>query len=160
MLNGIYKIQHERRGKILSEIVLKNIIPDVGANAFLDVVFNGATRPAFFIGLINAPISSGSIVVADTMGSHPAWTENIDYSESTRRAWVAADIGAGAWGNSFAATPAIFSVTGTASINGFFLASDSVKSGIAGILLSAVRTLPVIAALTGDTIRAQYTITQ
>lgn len=159
MLNGIYKIRHERRGKILSEIVFKNLIPDVGANAFLNTVFNGATRPAFFVGLINAPISAGSIVVADTMASHPAWTENIDYSESTRPAWIAADVGLGAWGNSFGATPIIFSVTGTASINGFFMASDSAKSGTTGILLSAVRTLPVIAALTGDTIRVAYSIT-
>lgn len=156
-MNGVYKIQHIRAGKILSERVEKNLIPDIGANAFLDVVFNSAAKYSFFISLINAPITASSILATDTMAAHPGWTENPDYTEATRRAWIAARVIIGTYSN--VAAVAVFNFAVPCSINGFFMASENVKSGTAGVLLSALRTLPVIAILAGDSIRVTYSVT-
>jgi hypothetical protein len=111
-----------------------NIVFDAAIGDILEVYFrDGIKKPQWFIGLINSP---GQLLASDTMASHPGWTENVNYTNPTRRA---AQFGAvsGKQINT-SANKAVFTMTGLGgNIYGTFLCSDSTKLGNLGVLYAA-----------------------
>jgi hypothetical protein len=88
------------------------------------------------------------------MSSHAGWTENQNYSQSTR---VAPSFAAAASGSKATSAVAVFSINAnTQSIDGVFLNSVSTKGGTSGTLYS-VGTFTAKALNNSDTLNVSYT---
>ncbi|MES2048877.1 MAG: hypothetical protein V4447_10780 [Pseudomonadota bacterium] len=116
-----------------------NLVVTQGKNDLLDKYFAGsAYTAAFFLGLISST-SYSAIVAADTMASHAGWLEagganTPTYAASTRPsvAWAAASAG------TKAISPGIvFTFSGSGTVKGGFLTTNSTKDGTTGTLYSA-----------------------
>lgn len=131
-----------------------NIVTNVGLDHILDVTLAAATQVStWYVGLKNA----GAVAAADTMASHAGWTENANYSEGTRQAYVEAAASSQSTTNS--ANKASFSIdTDSQTIAGAFLVSDSTKSGTSGTLLCVADFGSSKSADDGDTLDVTYTI--
>jgi hypothetical protein len=113
----------------------------------------------WFVGLYGAA-GSNDPTANDTAASHPGFTEIVPYSNATR---PAATFGTATTADpsvqTNSASPASFTINGTATVGGAFLISDSTKSGSAGVLFSASDfTSPgdrVVAS--GDVLNVTYT---
>jgi hypothetical protein len=122
--------------------------------------FSGSGYTAtWFIGLYGAAASNNP-AASDTASSHAGWTEVTAYSNATR---PAATFGTATTADpsviSNSASPASFSINGTATVGGAFLISNSTKGGTTGTLFSAAdfqspgdRTVA-----NGDTLNVTYT---
>lgn len=131
-----------------------NLVTNVGLNHILDVILHGSSQVStWYVGLKN----TGAPAAADTLASHSGWTENENYSEATRPAYVEAAASSQSITNS--ASPAEFSINADSqTIAGAFLASDSTKGGTTGTLLCAVNFSSARSADNGDTLQVTYTI--
>lgn len=97
----------------------------------LNVAFNGGTqKTSWFLGLID---NSGfsALATGDTMASHAGWTENVSYTSGTRPQWTPLTVAGSSVVNS---SVVAFTMTGSVTIKGIFLCSDSTLSGTTGIL--------------------------
>ncbi len=129
---GKYRVERFIGSERIDAFDLTNAISDAGINYILSSAALGASQlSSWFIGLIN---STGftAVSTADTLASHAGWVELTAYSESARVQW-SPSLGAKVLANATAAT-ITFNAAGT--VQGFFVASDSTKSGTAGTLLS------------------------
>lgn len=135
-----------------------NVVTTVGKTDLVDKYFKGATyTAAWFVGLIDA---SGYTAVAagDTAASHAGWTEtHTTYSQGTRPALTFGTASAGSVNNS--ASAAAFSMTGTVTVKGAFVISNSTKGGTTGILYSAGAFGADRAVVNGDSLNVTITLT-
>ena len=140
-----------------------NLVVNQGITNMNSVYFaSGAQTTTWYLGLVTGPGSGTTFSAADTLASHGAtgsggWTENTDYTPSGRKAVT---FGAATSANpsviSNSAAPTSFSMNGTATIAGAFLAS--VSSGTSGILFSAGDfTGGDKSVASGDTLNVTYT---
>lgn len=132
VLIGMFLAQiHNADGTLASEeLIALNGDTTVGNNNMLEVYFNSGTQiTAWYIGLI-ANGSFSALSAADTMSSHAGWLEDVNYSQSTRVAWVPNAASAGV----MTGASLSFSINATATIKGAFLTSGSAKSGTTGTL--------------------------
>ena len=126
-----------------------------GINKTLDVAYDGAAQPTWYVGLID---DSGFTVIssADTAASHAGWTENQDYTAGTRPAWGPDAASGGSITNG---TLVDFAMNATADIRGYFVISDNVKGGTSGTILLAKQFDEGVQSVTsGDTIRVTVTV--
>lgn len=106
-----------------------NLVTTVGLNKYLDAALKtGLASPAWYVGLKGA----GTVNAADTLASHAGWSEVNPYS-GDRPAFTPGAIAAGSVDNS--ASKASYSITGSATVAGAFLADAA--NGTAGTLLGA-----------------------
>mgnify|MGYP003659687430 FL=1 len=132
----------------------KNLVTTVGLNHVLSSTLDAATQiTAWYVGLKGA----GAAAAADTMASHAAWTEVVDYSQSVRQTLTLGTAAAGSIDNS--ASKATYSINGTATVAGAFINSDSAKSGTAGTLYGVVDFGSSRAVISGDTLEVTVTLT-
>ena len=90
------------------------------------------------------------------MASHAGWNEFTTYSQVTRVEWSE---GATANRTIASSAPADFSITGSGTIRGGFLVSNSAKSGTEGVLWSTgVFSNPPTVA-NGETLKITYSLT-
>ena len=153
---GIWSFKHIRDGVVLDEWTEHNLIVNAGLNYTRDVTLRAQTRiDAWYVGLAS---SSPTIAAADTMASHGGWTEIVAYSNATRPAYSA---GAGTTGQvTNSGGVASFSINGSATVGGAFLASTNDKSGTTGTLFSAVAfTGGNRSVVNGDTLEVTYNVT-
>ena len=117
-------------GRLLEVRLAKNGLTVPALNNVLEVYCRQQANSTWKIGLID-DASFTELAADDTMGSHPGWIENVDYSEGTRPLW-----GPGAASGQVSINPfgVRFTMTATKTINGLFLSSDAAKSGVAGLL--------------------------
>jgi len=119
----------------------------------------------WYIGLYGAG-ATNSPNATDTMSSHGAqgaggWTEITPYSNATRPACTFA---AATLANPSVATntasPAAFTINGTATVGGAFLVSNNTKGGSTGTLFSAADFAAPgdRSVVSGDTINLTYTL--
>jgi hypothetical protein len=138
-----------------------NIVVSVGAQFMNQRFFAGSSYTAtWYIGLINGA-TAPSYNSADTMSSHAGWTEVTNYSNATRPAC--------SFGTATTASPsvisnsgsvAVFNMSGTATVAGAFLVSDSTKSGTTGTLFSEANFTGGNRSVgSGDTLQVTYTFT-
>lgn len=141
-------------GKIGDVVKFKNAITDEGLNNLLDEYFDSATQTtSWYLGLINNA-SFSALAAGDTMASHAGWLEAASYS-GTRAAWGVGSAAARAITN---ATPASFSITGTMTLKGAFLTSNSTISGTTGILFSTGTFSSTYPVANTDTFKLIYTV--
>jgi hypothetical protein len=159
---GVYTLQcFDKDGLLKWEASTHNLVVNVGLQDMNTQYFKGSTyTAAWYIGLVTGPGSGTTFAAGDTMSSHAGWTENTGYSNATRPAatfGTATTADPSVIDNS--ASPASFSINGTATIAGAFLTSSNTKGGTTGILFSASDfTSPGDrAVVSGDTLNVTYT---
>jgi hypothetical protein len=154
--HGYFKIEHyDKYGNLLSKYDIPNGVCDAGINDLLDVAFRNQTQHAsWYIGIID---NSGYSAVAagDTMASHSGWNEFTTYSQTTRVQWSPAAASSKSISNS---STSDFSITGSGTLKGIFLCSDSTKSGTSGILWATALFAATITVSNGDTLKITYTV--
>ena len=127
---GYYHVEcRDAAGNLKWEDEFPNLVVAVGKQLMLDTLLKGSAYTVVgpYLGLISG--SGSTFAATDTMASHSGWTENTSYSNSTRPSpsWGAAS------GGSKATTATAFNISGTATIAGAFMTTDSTKSGTAEI---------------------------
>ena len=135
-----------------------NLVMDGGLANMNSVYFaSGTQTTTWYLGLVTGPGSGTTYAAGDTLASHAGWTENTDYTPSGRKAVTfgsATTANPSVISNSASATT--FSISGTATIAGAFLAS--VSSGTSGVLFSAGDfTGGDKSVASGDTLNVTYT---
>lgn len=111
---------------------IDNIVVNVGLDDILDKYYKGSTYTAsHFVGLTDG---TPTVAAADTMASHVGWAEvHTEYSEATRPALTLGTVSGQSVDNS--ASKATYSITGTATVGGAFVTTDSTKNGAGGTLV-------------------------
>lgn len=130
---NIYKAEcFDKNGNLKWEEVIYNTVTNVGLDDVLTNYFKGSAYTAtFYVGLIDG--SSPSVQVTDTMSSHSSWTENINYSETTRELLVLGTAASQSIDNSL--SKASYSInTDAQTIGGIFITDSSTKNGTTGLL--------------------------
>jgi hypothetical protein len=108
---------------------MHNTVVTAGLNDILDKYFKGSSyTAAWYLGLKG----SGSVSASDTMASHSGWSEVTAYS-GTRPAIAFGTTSAG----SNTASSITYTLTGSATIAGAFVATNNTNGGTTGTLYSA-----------------------
>jgi hypothetical protein len=137
-----------------------NLVVNTGLQDMNAKYFTGSGyTAAFYIGLYGAG-ASNTPAAGDTMASHAGWTEVTAYSQATRPACsFAAPTTANPSVATNSASPATYSINGTATCGGAFLTTNSTKGGSTGTLFSAVdfSSPGDRSVVSGDTLTVTYT---
>lgn len=145
----------DKDGNVKHSFFIPNGITNEGKNGILDTYFNAATQiSTWFIGLVdNAGFSA--FAAADTMASHTGWSEAVGYSGGVRPTWTVGAASAQSVTNAVVVT---FTMTGTATIHGIFITSNSTLGGTSGKLWSTGAFAANISVVSTDTIKVTYTV--
>jgi hypothetical protein len=154
---GRFKLQHIRNGKVLKEHDFPNGVTTVGLNDLLDSAFANGTQRTWYVGIINDAVI-GDLAAADTMASHAGWSEDSNYTEAARPAWITGDTAASK--SLVNAAFVVFTINATTTVSGIFITSVTTKGGATGILWStAIFVDGNIAAESSDVLNVVYTLT-
>lgn len=151
------RMEHWRDGELIGVYDTFNDITNEGKNLIFDVMFNTATQIAnnsWFIGLISLT-SFSALAATDVMSSHAGWTEFTSYSQSTRVAWGSGAASSQSVTNGTAAT---FDVTGSGTVKGVFITSNSTKGGTTGKLWATALFSADVPVNNGDQLKVTYTV--
>jgi hypothetical protein len=159
---GVYTVKcFDKDGKLKWEESTHNLVVNVGLADMNNKYFAGSSyTAAWYLGLITGPGSGTSFSASDTMSSHSGWTEDTNYSQSTR---PACSFGSATTADPSVITnsgsPASFSINGTTTIAGAFLTSNNTKGGTTGTLFSAsdFQSPGDRSVVSGDTLTVTYT---
>ena len=154
-MRGQYQLVHKRNGEVLSVQEFHNDITNQGLDAILDIMFHANTQiTTWYMGLID---NSGysAVANADTMSSHAGWNEFTTYSQATRPEWTEGASSSQVMTNSAAIQ---FSITGSGTLKGILLASNSTKGGTTGTLWSTALFSANLIVTSGDTLELTYSI--
>lgn len=139
-------------GKIKWEDHSDNLVVTTGLNDILDKYYKGSTyTAAHYVGLK----LTGSVVAGDTMASHAGWSESTAYSQANRPTLTMGTVTSGSVDNS--ASKATFSINGTATITGAFVATNNTKGGTTGTLIGATDFSTSRSVINGDTLEVTVT---
>lgn len=143
-------------GRIKSEDWGHNLITNVALNDVLNEYIRGTTQTtAWYMGLVD---NSGfsTFAAADTAASHAGWSENQNYSNSPRPQWSPGSASSQSITNSSSVN---FSMTGTVTIRGIFIISNSTIGGTTGTLFSeAAYSGGNQSVNNGDTLQNTYSL--
>ena len=108
-----------------------NLVVNQGLQDMNDKYFKASGYTAvWYLGLVTGPGSGTTYAASDTLSSHAGWTENTDYTGSRKTVTFGTATTADPSVISNSASPSAFSITGTATIAGAFLASTTDNSGV------------------------------
>lgn len=142
---------HGPDGKEKWRETIHNLVTTVGKTDIIDKYFKGsAYTAAFYCGLKG----SGAAAVGDTMASHAGWVEITAYSQSPRPSLVPGTTSAG----SNTAGGVVFSMTGSYTVAGLFITTNSTISGTTGTLYSAGDLAVARSGGSGDTLTITPTV--
>lgn len=154
-VQGKYKIEHIRDGKVIGVHEGKNLVTNVGKNSLLDIMFGAVTQIAtWYVGLVDN-VAFSAFAAADTMASHAGWAESVAYSDATRPVW---DVDAAASQAISNSTPVTFNINASAVIKGIFVTSVNTKSGATGTLWNGVAFTSNISVTSGDQLKVTYSV--
>lgn len=152
---GVWKFQVHRKGVLIAEEEVHNLITTEGIHFVLDQAFrNQAGASAWYLGLVDNA-SFLAFNNADTMASHAGWIEVTAYDEATRPTWTTIAASGRAITNT---SVAVFTINATKTVHGFFLASNSTKGGTTGKLWAAGSLTANRSVVDDDVISLVYTI--
>lgn len=156
-IGGYFVIEcRDAKGGLKWEDTAENGVTNNALNDVLNVYLrNTAATANWYIGLVDNTSFTG-FAAADTIASHAGWIENTAYSNSNRVQWSAAAASSQGVTNT---TTCDFSMSGSATIKGLFLASDNTKGGTAGNLFSTAAFSGGNQTVnSGDTLKVTYTV--
>lgn len=155
---GVFTITcYGKDGNLKWQESAHNLVVNEGLADMNDKYFEGSGyTAAWYIGLVTGPGSGNTYAAGDTLASHSGWTENTDYSGNRKAASFGSATVADPSVINNSGSPAQFSMTGTATIAGAFLAS--VDTGTSGILFSVsnFQTPGDRSVVSGDTVNVTY----
>ena len=164
-LSGIFSLKHFRDGKLIGETEGHNIITGEGLIRMMDVFFGGAgannTQTAtWYVGIYN---DDNPALDGDENYDVPVFTEDVDYDEATRPAYVEAGATAG-FVVTNTASPAVFTTTtGGQTIYGAAIFSINTKGdhapGANNRLFCCAQFALSRAVLAADVLNVTYAIT-
>lgn len=156
---GVFKFQcFDKDGNLKWEESTHNLVVNEGLKDMNDKYFSGVTySAAWYIGLVTGPGAGNTYAAGNTLASHIGWTEDTNYSGNRKAVTFGAATLADPSVISNSASPSSFSITGTTTIAGAFLAS--VATGTSGILFSVsnFQSPGDRAVVNGDTLNVTYT---
>ena len=137
MRNGLkirgrfYWTLRDKSGVMIAQGQFPNGMTTVGLNAVASVELAGGSQiSTWYMGLIdNAGFAS--LAAADTMASHIGWSEMTNYAESVRQTL---SFGSPSGGIIQTSAACAFTISGSRSVIGAFVVSNSTKGGTTGIL--------------------------
>lgn len=158
---GVFMVEcRDKEGNLKWSAKSPNLVVNVGLKDMNDKYFTGSGyTAAWYLGLYGAG-SSNNPAAGDTAASHGGWTEVTAYTQATRpAATFAAATTADPSVITNSASPATFSINGTATVGGAFLISNSTKGGTTGVLFSAADFASPgdRSVVNGDTLNVTYT---
>lgn len=126
---------YDKDGNFKWEESAHNLVVNEGLADMNDKYFSGSTyTAAWYLGLVTGPGSGNTYAAADTLASHAGWTEDTNYSGNRKAVTFGSATSADPSVITNSGSPSQFSMTGTTTIAGAFLAS--VDTGTSGILFS------------------------
>lgn len=153
---GVFTITcYDKDGNLKWEDKAKNLVVNVGLQDMNTKYFKGSTyTAAWYLGLVTGPGPS-SFAAADTLASK-SWTEFTNYTGDRKAVTFGTATTADPSVIDNDASQASFSITGTATVAGAFLAS--VDTGTSGVLFSEAdfETPGDRAVVNGDTLNVKY----
>lgn len=156
-LGGVFHFKcHDKDGNLKWEDSTHNLVVNEGLKDLNDKYFSGAAYTAtWYLGLVNAS-PSPVYAAGDTLASHTGWAETTDYSGNRKAVTFGAATLADPSVINNVAVPSQFSMTGTVTVAGAFLAS--VDSGSSGILfsVSSFQAPGNRSVVSGDTLSVTY----
>jgi len=147
----VYRVEMIVDGEVVDESIEHNIMPQQSVDHIAGMIRGSGPSPisGWYVGLFESNyVPDSSVRAADlqtTVGESQA------YDEANRPAWSNSYDGVGFIGNS--GNPIEFTMNASKTIYGAFIASDSVKGGTAGILLSIARFSTAKTVEAGTTLR-------
>jgi hypothetical protein len=158
---GVYHVEcHDKDGNLKWTAESKNLVVNAGLQYMAGSALTSVTQiTTWYLGLYGAG-ASNTPAAGDTMASHVGWTEVTAYSNANR---VTATLATATTANpsvvTNSASPASFSINGTATVGGAFLTSDNTKGGATGTLFSAADfgSPGDRSVVNGDTLSVTYT---
>lgn len=134
-LGGVFRIKcHDKDGNLKWDESVHNLVVNEGLKDLNDKYFSGSAYTAtWYLGLVNAS-PAPSYAAGDTLASHAGWVETTDYSGDRKLVSFGAATSADPSVINNSGSPSQFSMTGTVTVAGAFLAS--VDTGTAGVLFS------------------------
>jgi hypothetical protein len=155
---GVFHVQcFDKDGNLKWEEKAHNLVVNEGLQNMNDEYFTGSTyTAAWYLGLVDGPGAGNTYAAGDTLASHSGWTENTDYSGDRKAVTFGTPTTADPSVIDNSGSPSQFSMTGTATIAGAFLAS--VDTGTSGILFSVsnFQAPGDRAVVSGDTLNVTY----
>ena len=148
----------DKDGNLKWEESTHNLVVNEGLKDMNDKYFSGVTySAAWYIGLVTGPGAGNTYAAGNTLASHIGWTEDTNYSGNRKAVTFGAATLADPSVISNSASPSSFSITGTTTVAGAFLAS--VATGTSGILFSVsnFQSPGDRAVVSGDTLNVTYT---
>ena len=138
----------DRDGNLKWREEIENLVTTAGKNDLLDKYFKGSSyTAAWYLGLKG----TGSASASDTLSSHGGWSETTPYSGNR----PAITFGTSSSGSN-TATAVSYSITGSATVAGAFVASAA--SGTSGTLYSAGDFANSRSVVSGDTLNVTLTV--
>jgi hypothetical protein len=134
-VGGVFHFKcYDKDGNLKWEDSTHNLVVNEGLKDLNDKYFSGSAYTAtWYLGLVNAS-PSPVYDPTDTLASHTGWAETTDYSGNRKAVTFGAATLADPSVITNTAVPSQFSMTGTVTVAGAFLAS--VDTGSSGILFS------------------------
>lgn len=129
-------LRSKHNQELLSLTWAENRIPAEGLDAMVSAFFKaGSVPPALYIGLYSGGhVPSGDETAATFL---TVATEVTNYEGATRKAFLPGAVASGGCSN--ATDLAVFSFTGTGTVNGAFISTAAAKGANTGLLMSVVR---------------------
>lgn len=153
---GVFTVTcYDKDGNLKWENKAKNLVVNQGLQDMNAKYFKGVTyTAAWYLGLVTGPGPS-TFAAADTLASK-AWTEFTNYSGNRKAVTFGTATTADPSVIDNTASQASFSITGTATVAGAFLAS--VDTGTSGVLFSEAdfESPGDRAVVSGDTLNVKY----
>lgn len=153
-IGGVFTIEHfDKDGNLLAKWEEKNLVTNEGLNDILDEGLSAAGNArSWYVGLFEdnyTPTSGDTAAV-------PGFTESTAYDEATRPAWT--ELGPASQQITNSASKAVFTINATKTIYGAFLASESAKSALTGVLFAASAFSALRAVVATDVLNITYTV--
>lgn len=145
-----------RDGKVIDEFEEPNLVTNEGLNSILSVYLNSGTQlPNWYLGIFQANYTPVSTDTAAVIAANS--TESTAYSGGVRPTWTPAAPSSQSITNS--ASRATYTFTGSVTIYGAFLVSNSTQNGTSGTLFAAAQFSASKAVVSGDQLLLTYTFT-
>lgn len=154
-LSTHYRVECMRNGRVIWVEEFNNLVVDEGLNDSLDKHLKGSSyTAAWYVGVTTA---ANTFAAADTMASHAGWTESSAYDEATRPALTLGTVSGKSVSNS--ASKAVFTISGTVTLQGAFVTSNNTKGGTTGILYGGGAFSQARSLVDNDVLNVQITAT-
>ena len=133
---GVFTVTcYDKDGNLKWQESAHNLVVNEGLQDMNDKYFSGSGyTAAWYLGLVTGPGGSNTYAAADTLASHAGWSEDTSYSGNRKAVTFGSATSADPSVINNSGSPSQFSMTGTTTIAGAFLAS--VDTGTSGILFS------------------------